>query len=59
MKDNKNIDDEYFDTEAIKRYMCLSVEEKLIYLEEINSFLTEAMPEESKRAWEELKKNGW
>ena len=43
MKDNKNIDDE----------------EKLIYLEEINSFLTEAMPEESKRAWEELKKNGW
>jgi len=59
MNDNKNSDDDYFDTEAIIRYMSLSVEEKLIYLEEINSFLTEAMPEKSKRAWKELKKNGW
>ena len=51
--------DDYFDVEDLKRYMSLSVEEKLVYLQEINSFLMEAMPDESKKAWEELKKNGW
>ncbi|MBW2609922.1 MAG: hypothetical protein JRC68_06225 [Deltaproteobacteria bacterium] len=51
--------DDYFDVEDLKRYMSLSVEEKLVYLQEINSFLMEAMPDGSKKAWEELKKNGW
>ncbi len=50
---------EYVDVEDLKRYMSLSVEEKLNYLEEMNSFLKEAMPVENKRAWEELKKMGW
>ena len=52
-------DTEYFDVEDLKRYMALSVEKKLIYLQEANSFFMEAMPAESKKAWEELKKNGW
>ena len=51
--------DEYVDVEDLKRYMSLSVEEKLTYLEEMNSLLSEAMPPESKKAWEELKKRGW
>lgn len=52
-------DDEYFDIEDLKRYMSLSVEEKLNYLEEINSFLAKVMHMKSKKAWEELKKIGW
>ena len=51
--------DDYFDVEDLKRYISLSAEEKLVYLEEINNFLMEAMPDKSKKAWEELKKNGW
>ena len=51
--------DEYIDIEDLKRYMSLSVEEKLIYLEEMNRFLTEAMPAKSKKAWEALKRQGW
>ena len=51
--------DEYIDIEDLKRYMSLSVEEKLIYLEKMNSFMREAMPPESKKAREELKKIGW
>ena len=57
-KNEENID-EYFDIEDLKRYMSLSVEKKLNYLEEINRFLMEAMPAESKKAWEELKRQGW
>lgn len=59
MKVSEYTRDEYFDVEDLRKYMSLSVEEKLIYLQEINSFLTEAMPSESKKAWEELKKSGW
>ena len=57
-RDEENVD-EYFNVEDLKRYMSLSVEEKLIYLEKMNSFMREAMPPESKKAWEELKKIGW
>ena len=57
-KNEENID-EYFDIKDLKRYMSLSVEKKLNYLEEINRFLMEAMPAESKKAWEELKRQGW
>ena len=52
-------DTEYFDVEDLIRYMSLSAEEKLTYLEEANKFFMEAMPDESKKAWEELKKIGW
>jgi hypothetical protein len=54
----KNVD-EYFNIEDLKRYMSLSVEEKLAHLEQMNRFLMEAMPAESKKAWEELKKRGY
>ena len=59
MKASEHAVEEYFDVEDLKRYMSLSVEEKLIYLQEINSFLMETMSSESKKAWEELKKSGW
>lgn len=59
MKVDEDRIDDYFDVEDLKRYMSLSVEEKLVYLPEINSFLIEAMPAESKNAWEELKKSDW
>ena len=58
MTKNEQNDDEYFDVKDLKRYMSLSVEEKLNYLEEINNFLVEVMPMKSKKAWEELKKAG-
>ena len=56
---NEDKSDENFDVEDLKRYMSLSVEEKLNYLQEINSFFMETMSSESKKAWEELKKKGW
>ena len=59
MKENKVKIEEDFDIEDIKRYMGLSVEKKLNYLEEINNFFMEAMPQESKNAWERLKQTGW
>ncbi|MFC1866908.1 hypothetical protein ACFL0H_02060 [Thermodesulfobacteriota bacterium] len=59
MKVDEDSVDEYFDIEDLRRYMSLSVEEKLVYLQEINSFLMEAMPAENKKVWEELKKSGW
>jgi hypothetical protein len=43
----------------MKRYMALSAEQKLTYLEEMNKFFHEAMSPESKQAWEELKKCGF
>ncbi|SPD71797.1 hypothetical protein PITCH_A1040011 [uncultured Desulfobacterium sp.] len=52
-------DTEYFDVEDLKRYRTLPVEKKLIYIEEASRFFKEAMPAESKKAWEKLKKNGW
>ena len=55
---NEDKTDENFDIEDLKRYMSLSVEEKLIYLQDMNSFFMETMSSESKRAWEELKKSG-
>ena len=38
MKVDIDSSDGYFDVNDLKRYMSLSVEEKLVYLEEINSF---------------------
>ena len=59
MKAHEYPGDDYFDVEDLKKYMSLSVEEKLIYLQEMSNFFREVMPSESKKAWEELKKNGW
>ena len=59
MGNSKDSPDDYINIEDLKAYMSLSVEEKLVYLQEINSFLAEVMPDESKKTWEELKKSGW
>ena len=59
MKAGEDIVEEYYDAEDIKKYMSLSVEEKLTYLEEAHIFFSEAVPVESKKAWEKLKKKGW
>ena len=59
MKDDEDKTEEYFNVENMKRYMTLSAEQKLTYLEEANNFFRETMSPESKKAWEELKKSGW
>ncbi len=57
--DPRQSDDDYFNIEDLKAYMSLSVEEKLIYLQEINSFLAKVMPDDNKKIWEKLKQKGW
>lgn len=52
-------EDDYFNIEDLKAYMSLSVEEKLIYLQEINSLLAKVMPDDNKKIWEKLKQKGW
>jgi hypothetical protein len=59
MKNNKDDNEEYFNVEDLKRYMALTVEQRLTYLEEANKFFHETMSPENKNAWEELKKSGW
>ncbi|MBN1850328.1 MAG: hypothetical protein JW932_17290 [Deltaproteobacteria bacterium] len=59
MKKRENTDDEYLDIEDLKRYISLSTEKKLIYLQEANRFFSEAVPPETKEAWEILRKEGW
>jgi|WetSurMetagenome_2_1015567.scaffolds.fasta_scaffold65116_4 hypothetical protein len=59
MKNDDDKSDEYFNVEDLKRYMALSAEQKLIYLEEANKFFHEVMSPESKKAWKELKESGW
>ena len=45
--------------ENLERYMRLSAEEKLVYLQEMTEFLAQAMPPSSKKAWQALKKQNW
>ena len=59
MGKSKDKPDDYFNIEDLKAYMSLSVEDKLIYLQELNSFLAEIVPDENKKAWEKLKQEGW
>jgi len=59
MKESEDTIEEYIDVEDLKKYIALSVEKKLIYLQEVNSFFMEAMTPQSKKAWEKLKRNGW
>lgn len=48
-----------FDEDHLKRYMALSPEEKLKYLEEMNAFLAAFTPPEAKKMQQELKEKGW
>lgn len=51
--------DDYYNLDDLKAYMSMPAKDKLIYLAEINKFLSKITPLESKRNWEELKKRGW
>ncbi len=59
MANSKDNTDDYFNIEDLKAYMSLSAEEKLVYLQEINSFFAEVMSDERKKTWEKLKQEGW
>ena len=59
MKEKNSNKDEYINDEDLKRYIDLSPEKKLKYLEEINSFLNEAMPEKSKKIAKRLREEGF
>ena len=45
--------------EQLRRYMALSPKKKLEYLEQMNQFLSAAMPAENKKIWQQLKTEGW
>jgi hypothetical protein len=47
------------DKEYIKRCLTLTPEQRLKEMENLNNFLFDAMPQESKQAWERLKKAGF
>ena len=59
MGNSKDKPDDYFNIEDLKAHMSLSVEDKLVYLQELNSFLSEVVPNESKKAREKLNQEGW
>ena len=59
MKDKKNIANEFINDEDLKRYIALSVEKKMEYLEEMNRFLNEAMPLENKKIAKKLREEGF
>jgi|WetSurMetagenome_2_1015567.scaffolds.fasta_scaffold1772633_1 hypothetical protein len=59
MHENKDNTNEDFDIEDIKRYINISVEKKLNYLEEINDFFNETIPQKNKDTWKMLKQEGW
>jgi gluconate kinase len=42
------------DEEEIRRFMSLSIEDRLKWLEEIKEFIFTAMPEENRKIWEML-----
>jgi hypothetical protein len=45
--------------EYLSRFVALPAEQKLAYLEELNSLLRAATPPPNLMIWEELKKRGW
>ena len=57
MKSNKTSNN--FELDEIKRYMQLPAKKKLEYLEELNRFLSLAMPEKNKKIWRKLRELGW
>lgn len=56
-KENK--EDAFVDKEYIKNCLKLNPIQRLKKLESLNNFLFEAMPEESRRSWDMLKKSGF
>ena len=42
------------DEEEIRRFMSLSIEDRLKWLEEMKEFIFAAMPEENRKIWESL-----
>jgi len=42
------------DEEEIRRFMSLSIEDRLKWLEEMKEFIFTAMPEENRKIWESL-----
>ena len=42
------------DEEEIRRFMSLSIEDRLRWLEEMKEFIFTAMPEENRRIWQIL-----
>ena len=48
-----------FIDEELKRYMALSAKEKLDFLEEMNQFFSKVIPDENKKIWSQLQKEGW
>jgi hypothetical protein len=42
------------DEEEIRRFMSLSIEDRLRWLEEMKEFIFTAMPEENRKIWEML-----
>ena len=59
MKNKNKIQDEYINDEDLKRYIDLSQEKKLDYLEETNLFLNAAMSPENKRIAKKLREEGF
>ncbi|MBI3591795.1 MAG: hypothetical protein HY094_10510 [Candidatus Melainabacteria bacterium] len=59
MKDKNKIKDEYINDEDLKRYIDLSPEKKLEYLNEMNQFLNAAMPPENKKIAQKLREEGF
>lgn len=59
MKNKNKIKDEYINDEDLKRYIDLSPEKKLEYLEEMNKFLNAAMPPENKEIAKKLREEGF
>jgi len=59
-KANDKINDDLLvDKEYIKHCLTFTPAQRLQEMESLNKFLFEAMPEESKKAWEKLKKAGF
>ena len=48
-----------YNDEELKRYMALSAKEKLDFLEEMNQFFSRVMPDQNKKIWSQLQKEGW
>ena len=59
MKDKSKIKDEYINDEDLKRYIDLSPEKKLEYLEKMNQFLSAAVPLKNKKISKKLREEGF
>ena len=59
MTPNPKYSEEEWDTERLKYFISLSVEEKLHYLEQLNTFLHQVMPPTSQEIWQKLKQEGF